>query len=163
MSTRDAGRQTIVYTPGYAAPEQFLGRAEPRSDLFSLAATLYHLATGREPRGHETSEEIAVLLDDPSRPIPEKDRWFYDLLRINLSADPEERYYSAQALKADLERRSVTTEVDCPRCGTVNEVRLPYCACCAEPLTPSGSPCRHCGEANRLGSRFCIHCGKRPG
>jgi hypothetical protein len=84
------------------------------------------------------------------------------LLRINLAEDPNDRYSSAAEFKADLERMRVTTETTCPGCGTVNPARLPYCSRCAAPLTPQALPCRHCGKDNRLGSRWCIHCGKRP-
>jgi serine/threonine protein kinase len=41
--------QTQVGTPGYCAPEQLAGRAEPRSDLFSVGATAYHLLSGQAP------------------------------------------------------------------------------------------------------------------
>jgi tRNA A-37 threonylcarbamoyl transferase component Bud32 len=36
-------------TPGYAPPEQYEGYSEPRSDVYALAATLYHLATDDDP------------------------------------------------------------------------------------------------------------------
>ncbi|KAB8141275.1 protein kinase [Chloroflexia bacterium SDU3-3] len=39
-------------TPGYSPPEQYQGLSEPRSDIFSLAATLYHLATDDDPSQH---------------------------------------------------------------------------------------------------------------
>ena len=39
-------------TPGYAAPEQYQSRVEPRSDVYALAATLYHLATDDDPTQH---------------------------------------------------------------------------------------------------------------
>ena len=42
-------RVTMVGTHGYAAPEQYAGRPEPRSDLYSLAATMYHSLSGRDP------------------------------------------------------------------------------------------------------------------
>src|SRR5207244_2640722 len=43
-------QQKSVYgTPGYAPPEQYAGQVEPRSDIYALAATLYHLVTNEEP------------------------------------------------------------------------------------------------------------------
>lgn len=39
-------------TLGYAAPEQAAGCAEPRSDVYGLAATAYHLLTGDDPGDH---------------------------------------------------------------------------------------------------------------
>ena len=41
--------KTRVYTEGYAPPEQIVGKPEPRSDLFALAGTMYHLLTGKAP------------------------------------------------------------------------------------------------------------------
>jgi serine/threonine protein kinase len=46
-------QQSSVYgTVGYAAPELYDGRAEPRSDVHALAATAYHLLTDDDPRDH---------------------------------------------------------------------------------------------------------------
>ncbi|MDH7487107.1 MAG: serine/threonine-protein kinase [Anaerolineae bacterium] len=39
-------------TLGYVAPEQAAGHAEPRSDVYGLAATVYHLLTGDNPGDH---------------------------------------------------------------------------------------------------------------
>ncbi|MEV0444368.1 serine/threonine-protein kinase [Streptomyces spectabilis] len=53
---RVGGQETITspgvlsYTPDYAAPEVVRGRPEPASDVFSLAALLHTLVTGRPPR-----------------------------------------------------------------------------------------------------------------
>jgi formylglycine-generating enzyme required for sulfatase activity len=49
--TRAATSKSIFgYTPAYAPIEQIQGSGtDPRSDLYSLAATLYHLVTGVEP------------------------------------------------------------------------------------------------------------------
>jgi serine/threonine protein kinase len=44
------GRGTQIGSVGYAPPEQYLGKMEPRSDLYSLAATMHHLITGRDPQ-----------------------------------------------------------------------------------------------------------------
>src|SRR5262245_4498185 len=39
-------------TPGYAAPEQYAGSSSPQSDVYGLAATLYHLLTDDDPSAH---------------------------------------------------------------------------------------------------------------
>jgi serine/threonine protein kinase len=56
-ASADVGRperqQSSVYgTVGYAAPELYEGEAEPRSDVYALAATAYHLLTDDDPREH---------------------------------------------------------------------------------------------------------------
>jgi len=49
-----AGRalSSVFGTQGYAAPEQFEAKSEPRSDVFALAATAYHLLTDDDPGDH---------------------------------------------------------------------------------------------------------------
>src|SRR5213079_1182678 len=129
-TARDLGRtvkermagKTRVYTEGYAPPEQIVGKPEARSDLFALAATLYHLATGKAPEGFYTAKELEQQLADPSSPLPASYRWFYELIKINLNEDVNDRYFSAKEFKADLERQRVTKEISCPKCRTVNKV-----------------------------------------
>jgi serine/threonine protein kinase len=48
----DPGGATLFGTEGYAAPEQYQGHSEPRSDVYALAATVYHLLTDDDPGGH---------------------------------------------------------------------------------------------------------------
>jgi hypothetical protein len=168
-TARDIGRssktrvaaKTRVYTEGYAPPEQIVGKPEVRSDLFALAGTLYHLATGRPPEGFYTARELEAQLASPNGSLPADQRWFFELLQINLAEDANDRYFSAREIRADLERRRVTREASCPRCQAVNPVRQPYCGACAEPLTDPAPPCGQCGGLNRMGSRCCIHCGNR--
>jgi serine/threonine-protein kinase len=168
-TARDLGRtvkekmaaKTRVYTEGYAPPEQIVGKPEARSDLFALAGTMYHLATGKAPEGFYTARELETQLGDSQGSIPADQRWFFELIEINLSEDVNERYFSAREIKADLDRRRVTKEIPCPKCKQVNKVREPYCSKCAEPLTDPTPPCYHCGKTNRMGSRCCIHCGNR--
>jgi predicted Ser/Thr protein kinase len=166
-TARDLGRtakdrvsaKTRVYTEGYAPPEQIIGKPEPRSDLFALAGTLYQLVTGHSPEGFYTARELAEQLKDSKCPFPVEHRWFYDLVRINLAEDVKDRYFSAREIKADLDKRQVSTEIHCAKCGEKNAVRSPYCSRCAEALTDPAPPCAHCGKINRMGSRYCIHCG----
>src|SRR5579863_2442010 len=44
------GRGTQIGSVGYAPPEQYMGNVERRSDLYSLAATMHHLLSGRDPQ-----------------------------------------------------------------------------------------------------------------
>lgn len=47
---RQAKSDVIIGTPSYMSPEQLQGKKlDGRSDLFSLAVTLYHLLTGHQP------------------------------------------------------------------------------------------------------------------
>jgi serine/threonine protein kinase len=45
-------KSSVYGTLGYAAPEQAAGKPEVRSDVYALAATLYHLATDDDPGSH---------------------------------------------------------------------------------------------------------------
>jgi WD40 repeat protein len=47
-----SSQSTKYLTPGYAPPEQLSGNVEPRSDVYALAATLYHLITDDSPIDH---------------------------------------------------------------------------------------------------------------
>ena len=66
-----AGRSTTmtaIFTPGYAAPEQFMtaGKLGPWSDIYGVAATLYHAITGRIP-----PSGIDRIVDDAYEPLSE--------------------------------------------------------------------------------------------
>ena len=66
-----AGRSTTmtaIFTPGYAAPEQFMtaGKLGPWSDIYGVAATLYHAITGRIP-----PSGIDRIVDDTYEPLSE--------------------------------------------------------------------------------------------
>jgi serine/threonine-protein kinase len=149
--------KTKVYTEGYAPPEQVIGKPEPRSDLFALAGTLYHLATGQAPEGFFTGREVARNLSN----YPPGDRWFWELIAVNLSEDVHDRYLSARDLKGDLERGAVTRDVFCAKCGNPTPVREPYCRGCATPMAPPGGPCPKCERPTLMGCRFCVTCGAR--
>jgi serine/threonine protein kinase len=63
-----AGRSstmTAIFTPGYAAPEQFAtGKQGPWTDIYGLAATLHHAITGKAP-----PSAFDRLLDDLYVPL----------------------------------------------------------------------------------------------
>ncbi len=42
-------KATMIGTLGFAPPEQYKGEVDPRSDIYSLGATLHYILTGRDP------------------------------------------------------------------------------------------------------------------
>lgn len=72
------GNPSVYGTMGYAAPEQYRGEPTPRSDVYSLAATLYHLLTDDDPRHHPGQfpklntlrADLRTALDGALRPDP---------------------------------------------------------------------------------------------
>ena len=60
---------TVLATLSYASPEQLKGQpVDPRTDQYSLAATVFHLIAGRVPfRGDSTADAISGHL---SKPVP---------------------------------------------------------------------------------------------
>ena len=77
----NTGRGGAYGTVGYAPPEQYRGHSDPKSDVYALAATLYHLATDDDPGDHPFSfprlgelgplgETLARALDRDARRRP---------------------------------------------------------------------------------------------
>ncbi|MFO1054638.1 MAG: protein kinase [Planctomycetota bacterium] len=103
--TRTGG---FLGTPNYVSPEQARGReVDPRSDLFSLGATLYQLCTGRLPfDAPEPQQVIEKILRtepvDPCRLQRGIDRDLAAVLLRALEKDPARRYQSALAMARDL-------------------------------------------------------------
>jgi tetratricopeptide (TPR) repeat protein/tRNA A-37 threonylcarbamoyl transferase component Bud32 len=101
-------------TPAYLAPEVLTpgtNAASPPADLYSWAASLFHLAAGRAP--HESSGVIARLVDAQSRPVEWPERplvdvpgWFVETLLQCLQAEPGRRPPSARSLLDRLEKHS---------------------------------------------------------
>ena len=58
---------TAVGTMGYAPPELFSGNVEPRSDIYSLGSTMFHLLTGADPQSNPLL--ILISIKTPSRQI----------------------------------------------------------------------------------------------
>ena len=101
---------SIAGTPAYMSPEQAQGRDEPdpRSDVYSLGATLYEALTGELPFRGAPHLVIQQILSDEPRPLRRlRDTIPRDLETVCLKAmakEPHRRYASASELGDDLRR-----------------------------------------------------------
>ncbi|HIE28304.1 TPA: hypothetical protein EYP66_13550, partial [Candidatus Poribacteria bacterium] len=95
---------TMIGTPGYAPPEQWQGLSEPRSDLYSLGATMHHLLTGVDPCTRPP------FVFEPVRKIkPSLSSGIEQIIDKLLQMRADQRYPNASALKQTL--LSVTSPV----------------------------------------------------
>lgn len=86
-------------TPSYIAPEAFSGAApSPQQDLYSAGVTLYFLLTGHYPYGEiEAFQHPRFGQPTPaSRYRPDLPSWVDDSLNRALSAEPKQRYETAE-------------------------------------------------------------------
>jgi formylglycine-generating enzyme required for sulfatase activity/tRNA A-37 threonylcarbamoyl transferase component Bud32 len=105
-----AGR--ALGTPAYMSPEQAAGRLDllgPRSDVYSLGATLYCLLTGQAPFPTGDAGEVLGRVQRGDCPRPrDLDRQIHPALeavcRKAMALSPDDRYPSPQALAEDLEK-----------------------------------------------------------
>ena len=94
---------------GYAAPEQFLGRAsDARADLFAVGMMLWEAIAGqrRSPAESRTAALQARISNNErgiERVVPDVSPHLAGVCRRALAHSPEERYGSAAEFRADLE------------------------------------------------------------
>ena len=114
LSTTSAATEGIG-TLGYASPEQLRGThlaPGPHSDIYSLGTILYSVLTGTSPFPHDRSTDPSELLQKVCTgefvPPGQQNRKIHRALEAiclkAMATQPTDRYSTATALAADLER-----------------------------------------------------------
>jgi serine/threonine-protein kinase len=96
-------------TPDYMAPEQVKGsRGDHRTDIYSLGAILYEMATGEVPFGGDSPYVImnSRVTGDPVAPRkinPKLTPVIEEIILHAMERDPKRRYQSAAEMKRELD------------------------------------------------------------
>ena len=115
-------------TIAYMSPEQARGdELDARSDLFSMGAVLYEMATGKVPFDGKTSAVIfqGILSGSPVRPmnlngaIPPK---LEEAITKSLEKDRDMRYQTAAELRGDLKRIKRDLDSSRVRCASGSSI-----------------------------------------
>ena len=113
---RDPRTRTVMRgagTPEYAPPEQYdmgLGHTDPRSDIYSLGATLYHALTGQVPP--TATQRMAT----PTSFVP--------LRRVNTAVSPATEAAVLKALEMAMEQRFQSADEMAQALGFVQRTSL---------------------------------------
>ena len=144
---------TAVGTMGYAPPELFGGRVEPRSDVYSLGATLFHLLTGADPQ-----DNPLLIFDFQKNPRPRQiapslSSEMEQILMRSVEYKPEDRFASAGAMRDALAlhlERLLAGQVSYGTAsaqvgGETVQVQTVYCGFCGGRIAADDIFCAHCG------------------
>ena len=106
---------TAIGTWGYVPYEQVLGKAEPRSDIYALGATLHALVTGRQPdveytrlqrSGLDVEGTMRALFPAANTLVPGVPAWLGQVLAQATAFAVADRYDDAASLAAALRHAS---------------------------------------------------------
>lgn len=120
----------ILGTPAYMAPEQ--ARCEtltPSTDIYSLGAVLYELASGQAPFSGPTAVDILLQVLNLDPPLPRKvnpkvPRALAVIISRAINKDPARRYGSALAVQDDLRRFILDEPIQQPQPSWIERVNL---------------------------------------
>jgi hypothetical protein len=131
------GSSVVWGSPEYMAPELFgRGRADPRSDLYSLGVVLFEMVTGALPWKDRSLARLALSERDRPAPLPSLGLgpdWDH-LMAALLSPSPADRPASASeliaALTAGPAAAALVASIPCTACGAPRPEDIPRCFAC---------------------------------
>jgi serine/threonine-protein kinase len=146
---------TAVGTMGYAPPELFSGQADPRVDIYSLGATIFHLLTGSDPQ-----DNPLLIFDFTKNPRPRQinPALSSEMERLLIRAveyKPEHRFQTGAEL-----RDALATHLEKLRSGQVS-YGAPAFELGSETMRVAMVFCGFCGGRIAADDIFCAHCGSR--
>jgi serine/threonine protein kinase/uncharacterized protein YggT (Ycf19 family) len=118
---------TLLGSQGYAPLEQYgRSQSDPRSDIYALGATLYHLLTGSVPADAPSRRVNPHIFLTPRQINQRITQATEDIVLMAMEQDPDERFQSAEAMrKAILEEGKAQESFDPYTKGLAPRASLP--------------------------------------
>jgi serine/threonine protein kinase, bacterial len=148
---------TAVGTMGYAPPELFSGKAESRTDIYGLGATMFHLLTGADPQ-----DNPLLIFDFSKNPTPRQinpaisNEMEWILMRA-VEYEPERRFRSAAEMRDTIARHVESLRAGAVTYGVVRGAQDQT----ARTMAVERVFCGFCGKSISSEDVFCPHCGAR--
>jgi tRNA A-37 threonylcarbamoyl transferase component Bud32 len=149
---------TAVGTMGYAPPELFSGKAEARTDIYGLGATMFHLLTGSDPQ-----DNPLLIFDFTKNPTPRQinpaisNEMEWILMRA-VEYEPERRFRTAADMRDSLIQHSERLRAGAVTYGVVRGAQS---QASMSTLAVERVFCGFCGKSISSEDVFCPHCGAR--
>jgi serine/threonine protein kinase len=101
--TEEYPASSMAGTCPWMAPEQFEGRSDLRSDIYSFGVILYQMANeGKPPFAADSLEDYRRAHSDA--PVPKLRKRLFPVIKKCMKKSPEDRYGDFRSLRADLEK-----------------------------------------------------------
>ena len=152
ISQKEEKGVTAVGTMGYAPPELFSGNVEPRSDIYSLGSTMFHLLTGADPQSNPL-----LIFDFQKNPRPRQinsqlSDQIERIIMRSVEYNAEARFRTADEMKnaleehiANLSSGNVTFGVSAVPASISLENQSVYCGFCGQRIVATDLFCAFCG------------------
>lgn len=155
---------TAVGTMGYAPPELFSGNVEPRSDIYSLGSTMFHLLTGADPQSNPL-----LIFDFQKNPRPRQinsqlsDQIEQILMRA-VEYNAQARFVSAAELRDvlkehfnNLQMGKVTYGVKAAPSSRAFSEQAVFCGFCGKQIVATDVFCAFCGAQQPIAQQGVSH------
>jgi len=145
---------TAVGTMGYAPPELFSGNVEPRSDIYSLGSTMFHLLTGADPQNNPLLIFDFQKNPRPRQINPQLSDQIERILMRSVEYNADARFASAAEMK-----KALGDHLECLKVGqiTFGVTEVPQ----SVSLSNQVVFCGFCGQRIVATDMFCAFCGSK--
>jgi serine/threonine-protein kinase len=148
---------TAVGTMGYAPPELFSGNVEPRSDIYSLGSTMFHLLTGADPQNNPLLIFDFQKNPRPRQINPQLSDQIERILMHSVEYNSQSRFSSAGEMRQILEDHLENLKTGRVTYGvkeipaSIGLANQPvFCGFCGQKIVATDMFCAFCGAKQPL-------------